>query len=59
MVVLGGILVLHETHALTCPPLSRGDRVIVQNIGRRDDAGKGLNVRKRPHTRHNEIDRGL
>ena len=50
MVILNGLIVPDKSHALTCPTLSKGDEVIVQNVGKRHQERSGLNVREDPNT---------
>lgn len=50
IVMLNGLIVTDKSHALTCPTLSKGDEVIVQNVGKRHEERSGLNVRNQPNT---------
>lgn len=47
------MLVINESHAQTCRTIaSLGDRVIVQNVGKRGGPGAGRHVREEPNTKN-------
>ena len=50
--VFSGLLIPSVSHGLTCPTLSNGDEVVVQNIGKKqhEDDDNGLNVRNEHNT---------
>ena len=48
--MLGGLLTSSEAYSLTCPTLSKGDLVVMQNVGEKHEERSGLNVRKHPNT---------
>ena len=54
---LVSLLLTSESHALTCPTLSKWDVVVVQNVGTEEMEGTGLNVR-RVHTTKGNIPKG-
>ena len=50
-VMLGSLLTSIEAHhALKCPTLSKGDEVVIQNVGKQGNERSGLNVREYPNT---------
>ena len=44
------LLLTSESRALTCPTLSKGDVVVMQNVGEPHEERSGLNVREHPNT---------
>ena len=48
--VLVSLLLTSESRALTCPTLSKGDEVVMQNVGKQHEDRSGLNVREYPNT---------
>ena len=53
IMMLTGLLIPSESHALTCPTLSKWDVVVMQNVGTEEMEGAGLNVRKVHTTKDN------
>ena len=51
---LVSLMLTSESRALTCPTLSIDDQVIVRNVGKPDEEGTGLNVRKEPRVNNDE-----
>ena len=54
IMMLIGLLIPSESHALTCPTLSKWDVVVMQNVGTEGEEGAGLNFRKVPTTQNND-----
>ena len=58
IVGLVSLLLPSESRALTCPTLSRGDEVVVQNVGKQHEDRSGLNVREYPNTNRDNDPKG-
>ena len=55
---LVSLLLTSESRALTCPTLSQGDEVVVQNVGEKHEDRSGLNVREYPNTNRGNDPKG-
>lgn len=55
---LVSLLLTNESRALTCPTLSKGDTVVVQNVGEEHEDRSGLNVREYPNTNRGNDPKG-
>ena len=57
IMVFSGLVIPSESHGLTCPTLSNGDEVVVQNIGEQQHEADddGLNVRNEHNTNNTPI----